>query len=120
MSESILNALVHLFALIASLNAEGLSVRGKKIVQAYLARILNEQLTQEYLELFQNYIEFYHTELHESIPEVSVGKSNLVTLQSTNVCRQIKKELTREERIIVFIQLLQFAYRRSILSCRIS
>jgi len=108
MSESILNALVHLFALIASLNAEGISVKGKKIVQTYLARILNEQLTQEYLELFQNYIEFYHTEIHESASTVPEGTSNLVTFQSTNVCRQIKKELNREERIIVFIQLLQF------------
>ncbi len=108
MSESILNALVHLFALNASLNAEGLSVKGKQIVQAYLTRILNEQLTQEYLDLFQNYIEFYHAELHSSVSDIPEGNVNLVTFQATNVCRQIKNELDREERIIVFIQLLQF------------
>lgn len=116
MSESILKALVHLFALIASLNDQGLSVKGKKILQTYLAGILNEQLVQEYLELFRNYIDFYHSELHDSVSETSQGKSNLASFQSTNVCRQIKKELNREERLIVFIQLLQFVIEDGIVT----
>lgn len=108
MSESILNALVHMFALIASLNKEGLSKKGKKMVEDFLSGILNQQLTIDYLDIFQNYFEFYHSELHHLSQDEKTKTSDLLSFQATNVCRQIRDGLNREDRIIVYIELLQF------------
>ena len=62
MSESILNALIHLFAIVANVNQEELSARGRKIVEAYLLRYLSNELIKEHLRLFDNYLEFYKRE----------------------------------------------------------
>ena len=52
MNDIVLNALVHLFALVASVNESRLTKKGKGIVNSYLSRFLNDDLTQEYLRLF--------------------------------------------------------------------
>ena len=108
MSESILNALVHLFALLASVNREGLSQKGLNLVQAYLKRYLNDKLTHEYLELFDNYYKFYFLELNQPKEVENSDNQNLPGFQAVNVCRQIRKELNRTDRIVVFVQLLEF------------
>lgn len=108
MSESILNALIHLFAIVATLNVDGVSQRGKKIVETYLRRYLDGELLFEYLKVFDNYLDFYHRELRGS-EDVNLPENiSIISFQTTNVCRQIKKELLRDERIIVFLQLLEF------------
>ncbi len=108
MSESILNALIHLFAIVATLNVDGVSQRGRKIVETYLRRYLDGELLFEYLKVFDNYLDFYHRELRGSEDVDLPENISIISFQTTNVCRQIKKELLRDERIIVFLQLLEF------------
>ena len=108
MSDSVLNALVHLFALVASVNEDGLSSKGKSIVKTYLKRYLNEELLKEYYRLFEDYHEFYHREIHGTHQEAPVDSPSLLSFQASNVSKQIKKGLSRKERIIVFIQLLEY------------
>ena len=108
MSDTILNALVHLFALVASVNVEALSERGRNIVRAYLKRYLNDELTREYLKLFDDYRGFYYREIHSDQTENLEGSPSLISFQSLNVCHQVKKGLNREDRITVFMQLLEF------------
>ena len=43
MSEALLNALVHLFALVANQKQDVVSQKGKEIVELYLSRYLNSQ-----------------------------------------------------------------------------
>jgi len=112
MSESILNALIHLFAIVANIRAKKLTRAEKDIVRKYLERYLNTELLEEYLRVFDNYFEFYQRELRED-SDIPVESYSLISFQITNVCRQIKKELLREERIVVFIQLLEFIYSDS-------
>ncbi len=108
MSESILNALIHLFTIVATMNVDGVSQRGKKIVETYLRRYLDGELLLEYLKVFDNYLDFYHRELRGSENVDLPENISIISFQTTNVCRQIKKELLRDERIIVFLQLLEF------------
>ena len=115
MSESILNALIHLFAIVANIRAKKLTQAEKEIVQEYLERYLNHELLEEYLRVFDNYFEFYQRELRED-SDIPVESYSLISFQITNVCRQIKKELFREERLVVFIQLLEFIYSDSEIS----
>ncbi|PLX22431.1 MAG: ABC transporter, partial [Marinilabiliales bacterium] len=110
MSESILNALIHLFAIVANVNPEGVTAKGRKIVEAYLARYLTGEMIEEYLRLFDNYIEFYRRELDQDDVKDLKDTDSLISFQITNVCSQIKKGLLRDERVIVFLELLEFVY----------
>lgn len=110
MSESILNALIHLFAIVANVNKDGVSDKGRRIVESYLARYLNNELIKEYLKLFDNYHEFYQRELDADDVKGLKDNNSLISFQISNVCRQIKKGLLRNERVIVFLQLLEFVY----------
>jgi len=109
MSESILNALIHLFAIVANIRAKDITQEEKDIVKAYLERFINRELLEEYLRVFDNYFEFYQRELRED-SDTPVESYSLISFQITNVCRQIKGELLREERMVVFIQLLEFIW----------
>jgi ABC transport system ATP-binding/permease protein len=105
MSESILNALIHLFALVAVVNEKKVSVRGRKVVLSYLQQHLDRILAAEYLKLFDNYYDFYIRDLSERDP-VSRG-DNLLNSKVINVCRQINRELDKNDRILLFLRLLE-------------
>ncbi len=110
MRESVLLALIHIFAIISTINPGGITSRGKKILRSYLRRYLNRELEEEYYALFQNNLEFYSNELKSVNKEELSDEDSLITFQITNICRQIKKGLFLEERMIVFLQLLEFAF----------
>ncbi|MFC2096104.1 ATP-binding cassette domain-containing protein [Bacteroidota bacterium] len=110
MSESILNALIHLFAIVANVNPEGVTAKGRKIVEIYLSRYLTGELIEEYLRLFDNYLEFYRRELDQEEVKELKDSASLISFQIANVCRQIQKGLLRDERVIVFLELLEFVY----------
>lgn len=118
MSESILNALMHLFAVIATISRDSISFSGRKIVQAYLLQHLKDKTAQEYLTLFDNYLDFYlrdhQFQLSERLPESSLQESE----QLKKICIQIRKELHRNERIIVLLRLIEFVYEDKLISER--
>lgn len=110
MRESVLLALIHIFAIVSTVNPAGITSRGKKILRSYLRRYLNRELEEEYYALFENNLEFYSNEL-KSVDKAELADENsLISFQITNICRQIKKGLFREERMIVFLQLMEFAF----------
>jgi len=109
MSESILNALMHLFAVFATVRIEGISDTGKSIVHSYLLRYLNKkEVIDEYIHLFENYQDFYKRDL--AIPQEDTGfqTAALDTENVTRICTQIRKELNRNERVIVLLRLIEF------------
>lgn len=116
MGESILNALMHLFAIVANAKEEGVSHKGKNIVDNFLKRYLSAEDELEYLNLFQNYYEFYHREM-EYQSELHGKTANIISLsEAANVCIRIRPELIQEERIIVLLRLLEFIYEDDIVS----
>jgi len=116
MRESVLLALIHIFAIVSTINPSGISSRGKKILRSYLRRYLNRDLEEEYYSLFENNLEFYSNEL-KSVDKAELSDDNsLISFQITNICRQIKKGLFLEERMIVFLQLIEFAFEDGMIS----
>jgi ABC-type multidrug transport system ATPase subunit len=116
MRESVLHALIHIFAIISTVNPAGVTPRGKKILRSYLRRYLNQELEEEYFNLYENNLHFYEREL-KAVEEGELSDENsLITFQITNICRQIKKGLFIEERMIVFLQLLEFVYEDGTIS----
>lgn len=116
MRESVLLALIHIFAIISTINPGGISSRGKKILRSYLRRYLNRELEEEYYALFENNLEFYSNELKSVDKAELADEDSLITFQITNICRQIKKGLFLEERMVVFLQLLEFAFEDGLIS----
>jgi ABC-type multidrug transport system ATPase subunit len=110
MRESVLLALIHIFAIVSTVNPGGITSRGKKILRSYLRRYLNRELEEEYFALFENNLEFYSYELKSVDKAELADDGSLISFQITNICRQIKKGLFLDERMIVFLQLLEFAF----------
>ncbi|MBN2863931.1 MAG: ATP-binding cassette domain-containing protein, partial [Bacteroidales bacterium] len=110
MRESVLLALIHIFAIVSTVNPVGITSRGRKILRSYLRRYLNRELEEEYFALFENNLEFYSNELKNIDKSDLADEDSLISFQITNICRQIKKGLFLEERMLVFLQLMEFAY----------
>jgi len=116
MRESVLLALIHIFAIISTINPTGISSRGKKILRSYLRRYLNRELEEEYFAIFENNLEFYSNELKSLNRAELSDEDSLISFQITNICRQIRKGLFLEERMIVFLQLIEFAFEDGMIS----
>lgn len=116
MRESVLLALIHIFAIVSTISPVGISSRGKKILRSYLRRYLNRELEEEYYALFENNLEFYYNELKSVDKSELSDEDSLISFQITNICRQIKKGLFLEERMIVFLQLIEFAFEDGLIS----
>lgn len=108
MTESIINALVHLFAIIESAKEDTDVVdSGEVVIKPYLHRNLNNTtLTSEYLKLFYDYLTFYQEQPSNGDPQgVSIDSTSI--LQIAKICNQLNKELLKPERLFVFMQLLE-------------
>jgi ABC transport system ATP-binding/permease protein len=116
MRESVLLALIHIFAIVSTVNPVGITSRGKKILRSYLRRYLNREHEEEYYALFENNLEFYSNELKSVNKAELADEDSLISFQITNICRQIKKGLFLEERMIVFLQLIEFAFEDGLIS----
>lgn len=108
MTESIINALVHLFAIIESAKDDtGVVDSGELVIKPYLKKNLNnDSLTSEYSNLFYDYLNFYkNTSTPTKGSEVSIDSTSI--LQIAKICNQLNKELLQSERLIVFMQLME-------------
>lgn len=108
MTESILNALVHLFAIIESAKEDTDVVdSGELVIRPYLQKNLNnEPLTAEYIKLFYDYLNFYQNQPTAQDNEgVSIDSTSII--QIAKICNQLNKELLHSERLIVFMQLME-------------
>lgn len=109
MSESILNALVRLFALIGDIHDDSLVTgREKEVVRSFLSRILNNELVTRYMKMFEEYLAVYNT---KTIIKDSVEDRKRTTLNSVRVlaiCEEINQELRQEQKVYVIVQLIEY------------
>jgi ABC-type multidrug transport system ATPase subunit len=109
MSESILNALVQLFALIGDIHDETvITSREKNIVRMFLARQLNNELVTRYMRIFEEYLKIYNS---ESITKGSMKDRKRISLNAMrilSICEKINEELQQKQKIYVLIQLMDF------------
>ncbi len=110
MSESILNALMHLFAVIATLGTEGITESGKKVVRSFLRQHLKEDIAEEYFSLFEDYMDFYRRDRQWKVKNEEWPEYELDERQINHICAKISRELHRNERIIVLLRLIEFIF----------
>ena len=116
MSESILKALMHLFAVVAALSDQIISESGRSIVKSYLSQHLKKDVAEDYLTLFNDFYDFYQRDQNFQIKGVlpSTSITNSETL--IRICNQIKVELHRNERIVVLLRLIEFTFIDKVIS----
>ena len=105
MNESILNALMQLFAIIASINRDGPSKLAREIVKSYLSRQLNQNLIEKYLELYDAHIATYTPYDDKKKRRKKLSSSSVKVLK---ICDKINSSLNQKEKFIVLIRLLEY------------
>lgn len=103
MSENILKALMHLFAIIAKV--DGITNSGRDIVESFLKQQLNLELVEQYLKLFDEFMEQHHS-LSDTAKKRKRTSANSVKVLM--ICTQINAELTQRQKIVVLIRLIEF------------
>src|SRR3984957_5523100 len=105
MSERILRALMQLFAIIAKAEA-GENKKGSEVVQSFLKEQLNLELVQQYLALYEQYLD----ELHQTAKRKDGGEKRLSlnSVKVLRICADINKELAQKQKIVVLIRLIEF------------
>ncbi|MBN1951243.1 MAG: ATP-binding cassette domain-containing protein [Bacteroidales bacterium] len=102
MNEAVLQALMRLFALVASVNEEGHAYNERNVLVEYLQRQFSDELVNRYLEIYDQYIREYHLE-----PQASEKMSKRTSLIS-ELCLQLNQELEQPQKIFVLVFLLDF------------
>jgi ABC-type lipoprotein export system ATPase subunit len=107
MSERILKALMQLFALVAKVDS--VNHDGKSVVEVFLKQQLNAELVNQYLTLFEEFLE-----KHQKISKRKEGKerkrTSVNSVKVLRICTQINEELQQKQKIVVLIRLLEFIF----------
>ena len=104
MSERILKALMQMFAIIAKV--DGINDSGRLIVQSFLKQQLNQELVDQYLAIFDEYLEAHHQVTKRK--DGSAKRTSLNSVKVLRICTQINSELTQVQKVVVLLRLLEF------------
>jgi ABC-type multidrug transport system ATPase subunit len=104
MSERILKALMQLFAIIAGPRSNNRD--GRKIVESFLNQQLNEDLVDEYLNLFDGFYALYQKK--QSQEGKKAKNLSLSSVKVLKICTQINEELDQRQKVVVLIRLIEF------------
>jgi ABC transport system ATP-binding/permease protein len=105
MSEKILETLMQLFAIIGKQQSNDSERRG--VVEAFLRRLLNQELVQKYLSTYDKEYEEARKKLEKSSAERREGA---IAIRIRKLCKEINEQgqLAQEQRMVVVIQVLEF------------
>ena len=105
MSEKILETLMQLFAIIAKPQTNDAERRG--VVEAFLRRLLNQELVKKYLAIYDKEYEEARKKLEKSSAERREGA---IAIRIRKLCKEINEQgmLDQDQRIVVVIQVLEF------------
>lgn len=108
MSESLLEALMQLFALLTDTLSEGKVERARTWVEVFLKQSFNGEYITQYLGRYDHYLASFRAEVE---PNSQAQKDRLAAkryLKVLDICRQVNTEMEQEPRIILVGLLLNF------------
>lgn len=118
MNESILNALMRLFAIVANVDDEGLSPKARKVVLDYLNIQLNQELANKYIGIFDHYLKVHHKKKRGDATKAR-KRISLNSVKVLTICNEINEELQQSEKLIVLLRLLEFISKDNITDAEI-
>ena len=103
MSERILKALMQLFAIIAKVDMEEvdgggfkISGGGRDIVRLFLRQELNQELVNEYIKLFDEYLTVHQGKSKKK--DSGRKRTSVNSVKVLRICTQINEELTQKQK----------------------
>jgi ABC-type multidrug transport system ATPase subunit len=108
MSETILRALMQLFALVSDIQSKNeISRKEKSVVRSFLARQLNNELVEKYMKIFDEYLDlYYNNDSKDNFGELDL--TSLKDLRIKKICDNINEELRQKQKVYIVIQLIDF------------
>ncbi len=107
MSEEILKALMHLFAIIAKQD-DGVNSNELAFVKNFLTSQLNDEVVNEYLSLFYKYAKL---DENGNPIEGKDGKKKLTSVRDSvrilGICEKINKTINQEQKVIVLVRIFE-------------
>ena len=103
MNESIIQALMRLFALVAFVNEKGQPSIERNVVQEYLQRQFASALVEQYLYAFDKYLTEYHPDLSLASEDERKEKNLGNTKAVLELCNQLNEELEQEQKTFILI-----------------
>jgi len=104
MTESMLQNLMKLFAIIASINRETVSVLSRSFVDSFLSEQFSPDLVKKYLQIFDSNF--------EKLDKVGQGKeskrTSSLSVKIMGICMQINEELHVKNKYQILLSLIQF------------
>ena len=114
MSESILKALMQLFALVADIHDDTvITASEKNIVRMFLNRHLNSELVAHYMRIFDANLSQFNSERIVKGSMKDRKRTSLNAMRILSICEQINEELRQNQKIYVLVQLTDFISMRS-------
>ncbi|MBN2348719.1 MAG: ATP-binding cassette domain-containing protein [Bacteroidales bacterium] len=111
MNESILEALMRLFAIVADVSEEGTSKNERDVVIEYLSRQFSNELVDKYMGFFDHHVRHYHPDFSQGNEEDIKKQDSHNTRRVNELCDQLNEELYHKQKIIVLVHLLDFINR---------
>ncbi len=118
MNETIMKALMRLFAIAANVNEDGVSPLAREIVTSYLTSHLSQDLTEKYLALFEKFLERHQARVKKKTGEKQEKEATLNSVKVLMICQQINETLEQKEKLIVFVRLIEFINEDDIITER--
>jgi ABC-type multidrug transport system ATPase subunit len=116
MSETLLESLMKLFALLTDLKTESKTGRARFLVEDFLGRHFNTEYVNQYLDKFDSFLNRYHAHIYSNNQELIEKQSSDNQTRILNICNQINQELEQEPKVILFVQLLDFLKKEETIS----
>lgn len=108
MSETLLDALMKLYALLTNVRKESRLDSARNLIEQELLRNFNKEYVDQYLQRFNFYIQSFHKYSFSPIQSQVEQQSTDNYDQLYAICDELNKELERESKIWLFVQLLEF------------
>ena len=102
MTESILKAILRLFAIITQLLKEENFDQAKSVVESYLSQFLDTEKVKRLLYIYH----FYNKDFIERSKKRERKKDSLFTVKAIIICEQINKVLLQHQKVLILLQML--------------
>jgi ABC-type multidrug transport system ATPase subunit len=110
MNESILRALMRLFAIVSDFSKSGQSDSRRIIIMDYLDQQYSQEVVRKYINFFDEQVKYFYQLNNDPMVSDPVDRKKNAQSRIIELCTQINEELEHKQKIIVLIYLLDFIH----------
>ncbi len=109
MYEGIIENLLKLFAIMTNYDDKSDAEHDKALVNSYLQENFSRDLVEKYQDLYNKYIEYYHSQNKEILYEEEGAGQKFINKSHLNkICSDIVEQFDLDTRFMIVVQLLNF------------